>query len=189
MENRLQGRRYQTEPQALFEIYQDHSEPNDAASEASKNDHARPANLIPGVLRLMILLGLVISLAAVIVGVAVLYHFAEGSQLYQKFFVYQASISTFNGKIPTIAPFSIIPTLIAVGIGLWWSAIDENFRRLQPFLAMSNDNLKYSQGINPSYKSSYWVWAAPKAARNRHWLLFLITLGATLTPICRKNIP
>ena len=79
--------------------------------------------------------------------------------------------------------------LIAVGIGLWWSAIDENFRRLQPFLAMSNDNLKYSQGINPSYKSSYWVWAAPKAARNRHWLLFLITLGATLTPICRKNIP
>ncbi|PLB55395.1 hypothetical protein P170DRAFT_39733 [Aspergillus steynii IBT 23096] len=183
MEKLLQGRRYQTEPQALFEIHDDNSEPNGTSPEVSKSDSARPSSWIPGVLRLMTLLGLVISLAAVIVGIAVLYYFAEDSQLYQKFFVYQANISIFNKNIPAVAPFSIIPTLIAVGIGLWWSAIDENFRRLQPFLAMSNGQPKFSQGVSLSYQSSYWVWAATKAARNQHWLLFLVTLGATLTPI------
>ncbi|KAK1146420.1 hypothetical protein N8T08_003207 [Aspergillus melleus] len=183
MEKLLQGRHYQTEPQILSEIHRDPLESDGTSPEVSKSKAARPSSWIPGVLRLATLLGLVISLAAVIVGIAVLYHFAEGSQLYQKFFVYQANISVFNKSIPTVAPFSIIPTLIAVGIGLWWSSIDDNFRRLQPFLAMSNGRPKFSQGISLSYQSSYWVWAAVKAARNRHWLLFLVTLGATLTPI------
>lgn len=185
MERFLQGRHYQTEPKILSEVYPDHSEFNGTSPEV-KSDSTRSSTWIPGVLRLATLLGLVISLAAVIVGIAVLYHFAEGSRLYQKFFVYQPNISIFNKTVPTVAPFSIIPTLIAVGIGLWWSAIDDNFRRLQPFLAMANGRPTFSRGINLSYQSTYWVWAAFKSARNRHWLLFMVTLGATLTPICRN---
>jgi Protein of unknown function (DUF3433) len=108
------------------------------------------------------LLALLISLLALIVGIGVLYSFAKQSRLYQSAFVYQASISILKTHLSTVAPFSIIPTLIAVAMSLWWGTIDVNFRRLQPVLSMSKAPTPILKGAGLSYQSSYWLWAAFK---------------------------
>jgi hypothetical protein len=93
---------------------------------------ASKTNWVPGVLHLPTLLVLLVCLVAVFVGIVVLYHFAQLSQLYEKTFIYQANVSIFNKQIYTVGPFSMLPTIIAVGVGLWWGVIDSNFYHLQP---------------------------------------------------------
>lgn len=143
----------------------------------------QPEKSTPPFLRLPLLLGLVAALVSVVVGIVVLYHFAEATGLYERAFIYQVHISWLSNGISTVAPFSIIPTVIATGIGLWWSVIDDDFRRLQPFIAMSKGHPPFSQGVALSYQSSFWLWACVKAAFNKHWLLAILTLGSTLSPI------
>ncbi|KAL1641395.1 hypothetical protein SLS58_006096 [Diplodia intermedia] len=48
---------------------------------------------------------------------------------------------------------------------------------------MAGGPTRLRSGANLSYQSSYWIAAAIKAARNRHWVLFLVTLGTSLSPI------
>lgn len=155
-------------------------EPEDMVNHNS----AQSENGTPKLLRLPALLGLTSLLLAVIVGVAVLWHYAETAGLYEKAFVYQVRLSFLSDGVSSVAPFSMIPTVIATGIGLWWSAIDENLRRLTPFLIMSRGSPRLSHGAHLSYQSSFWLWACFKAAMNKHWLLSLLSLGTTLSPVC-----
>lgn len=175
LHEKLDGVQFYTDSYGLSRV-----NPDDSLSSNS----SRSENGTPKLLRLPALLGLVTVLVAVVVGIAVLYHFAETSGLYQKAFVYEVNISWISNGISSVAPFSMIPTVIATGVGLWWSAIDDNFRRLQPFIAMSKGHPQFSRGAGLSYQSSFWVWACLKAAMNKHWLLSLLTLGSTLSPIC-----
>ncbi|KAJ5086561.1 hypothetical protein NUU61_007868 [Penicillium alfredii] len=143
----------------------------------------RPTHWTPALLRLPALLALSVLLVIVVIGIAVLFHFAEKSGLYQKAFVYQIRLTSLNKGPSSVAPFSMIPTVIAVAIGLWWGAIDDRFRRLQPFLSMSKGSQPLLQGVFLSYQSSYWLFASVKAGLNRHWLLFLVTFGTSLSPL------
>lgn len=154
-----------------------------------KHNPTQSENGTPGLLKLPALLGLIAILAAVISGIIVLWHFAEGPGLYEKAFVYQVQVSFLSSGLSSVAPFSMIPTLVATGIGLWWSAIDDNFRRLTPFLEMSKENPQISRGAGLSYQSSFWLWACAKAARNKHWLLAILTFGTTLSPVCKLLTP
>ena len=88
----------------------------------------------------------------------------------------------------SFAPFSIVPTILAIGISLWWSSLDATLRRLQPYLAMSKEPLKPKDGVCLSYQSSYWAWAMVKALKHRHWMLVAITLGTTLSQICKSTV-
>lgn len=135
------------------------------------------------------LAALLLFLASLAIAIGVLYHFSKTSQLYQTFFVYEKSIEVSGSKIPTIAPFSIIPTLVGVGLGLWWGALDERFRHLQPYTSMSRGPTPFSRGAGVSYQSSRWIMAAGKAAVNKHWLLCLVTLGTFLSQICKASPP
>lgn len=176
LHERLNGAWFYTDPQGLDRVDSNNS---------LIHDTVQAENEVPKLLRLPALLGLVVALAIVVVGIAVLYHFAETTGLYEKAFVYQVNISWLSDGISSVAPFSMIPTVIATVLGLWWSAIDQNFRRLQPFIAMSRGNPRFSRGVNLSYQSSFWLWACVKAALNKHWLLSLLTLGSSLSPICK----
>ncbi|KAF2001470.1 hypothetical protein P154DRAFT_490415 [Amniculicola lignicola CBS 123094] len=142
------------------------------------NSDWRPFNM-----RLKTLALLTLGLACLIVGLVVLKHFADDAQLHQSAFVYQARFSLLRTRISTIAPYSIVPTILAVVIGLWWDALDKSFRTLQPFLSMSKVSPVISKGAGLSYQGSYWAFAAVKAARNRHWLLFVVTVGTTLSQV------
>lgn len=137
------------------------------------------------VLRLRLLLALILFLITILIGIIVLNHFSRRGLLYSTAFLYQTNFSLFTTQLPSIAPFSILPTLIAVGVGLWWGAIDSTFRRLQPHLSMAESPKQLSQGVGLSYESSYWIHAAVKAAFNKHWLLSLITFGTFLCSICK----
>lgn len=173
----LEGERFYTHTHGLNRVRSD---------DLSGHETAQSENRTPELLRLPALLCLIAALVVVVVGIAVLYHYAKTSGLYEKAFVYEVNISWLSDGISSVAPFSMIPTVIATGIGMWWSTIDEDFRRLQPFIAVSKGRAPFSRGAKLSYQSSFWMWAFVKAALNKHWLLSLLTLGSTLSPICKS---
>jgi hypothetical protein len=118
-------------------------------------------------------------------GISGLFIESHRSALYQTIFVYQKNFSIGQGVTADIAPYSIIPTLLAIMVKLWWSALESTFKRLQPYVTMTRRNTKASEGIALSYIDSVLLWASWKAVKNRHWLLGLITLGAFLAEVCR----
>ncbi|KAF3386640.1 hypothetical protein F1880_000487 [Penicillium rolfsii] len=174
LSRKLNGQRFYTESHGLSRLN---------PSSTLHHDITQSKNGTPGVLRLPALIALIVVLIAVVVGVCVLWHFAVSVGLYEKAFVYHVNISFLSNSISSMAPVSMIPTLIATIIGLWWGAIDDTFRRLQPFLAMADGDPPISRGAGLSYQSSFWLWACFKAAMNRQWLLSLLTLGSTLSPV------
>lgn len=127
---------------------------------------------------------LLIVLIAVAIAMLVLRKFADEEVLFQTAFVQQVNLSLFHASF---SPDSLIATFIAVLIGLCWDSVDKAMRTLQPYLAMSKEPSEPSRGISISYESSYWIWAAIKSARSRHWLLTVVTIGATLCQI-RKSL-
>ena len=138
----------------------------------------------PSMLRKTWLSALLFGLAAIVIAMLVLRKFADDGSLFQTAFVQQVNLSLFH---TSFSPHSVIAALIAVTVGLCWDNIDKAMRTLQPFLTMSKDLSGPSRGIAISYQSSYWVWAAIKSARSRHWILSLVTIGTTLSQI-RKSI-
>ena len=137
-------------------------------------------NWIPTILKRRTLFAFFVYLISLVVAITVLNRFANRSSLYQSAFTHQTNVALL-GRLGSFAPFSILPTLFAVALGLWWDGIDKNFRILQPFVSMSRAPTKGSKGIYLSYQSSYWLWACAKAASNKHWLLTITTLGTFLS--------
>ena len=121
-----------------------------------------------------------IFMALFLVAIAVLYHFATQSKLHEKFFIYQVTFERFD---IAEAPFSIIPTLIASIMGLWWNELEAKLKATQPYLSMAKKPSKLSHGVGLSYQSSYLAWAAVRAAFNGHWLLCLTAFGSTLAQV------
>ncbi|KAF1939981.1 hypothetical protein EJ02DRAFT_504445 [Clathrospora elynae] len=91
--------------------------------------------------------------------------------------------STQLGNFPTFAPISIAPTVVSIVIGLWWDQLDMTFRILQPYISMSRGPTSISAGAGLTYRSKSWVGAAFKAARYRHWVLFMVTVGSVLARV------
>lgn len=132
---------------------------------------------------------LIVLLLMLMVAIGVLYHYAQLQQLHQKAFVYQTSIRIGERSYGSLAPYSVVPTLIAVGIGLWWGVIDTTFRRIQPFVSMAKRAVPQSSGVALSYASSYLLWASVKALLRRHWLLAIVCSGTFLSQICTYIYP
>ncbi|KAF2465767.1 uncharacterized protein BDR25DRAFT_161827, partial [Lindgomyces ingoldianus] len=183
MKKALQERRYFSTPGQLHVD----DKPGQEMSSGTRTDtciSTSSPNWRPTVLRLRSFFALGFYVLCLIVGVAVLQHFANRSSgLYQSAFVFQANLPGLNQNLGTIAPFSIIPTLMAIAVGLWWEGLDKSFRTLQPYFAMSNSKspVRVSRGFGLSYQSSYWLFATCKALLNSHWILALVTLGTFLS--------
>ncbi|KAJ5620837.1 hypothetical protein N7510_004821 [Penicillium lagena] len=175
LHHELDGEWFYTNSDGLVQV---HTADNDIRRNVSQSENGAPK-----IFQLPLLLTLVIVLILIVVGVAVLYHFSMATALYEKVFVYGFQVSFFGNSLSTVAPFALVPTVVALVIGLWWGAMDETFRRLQPFLAMSKDSQPLSKGADLSYESTFWAWACMKALRNKHWLLALVTLGSTFSPL------
>jgi hypothetical protein len=103
--------------------------------------------------------------------------------LHQQALVREFEIS-FADTVTRLAPYSIIPTLFAVGVKLWYGAIEENLRRLQPFLAMAVRPAPVSRSLLVEYANSPLAFMSFKAAKNSHYMLALVGLGALGTEIC-----
>jgi hypothetical protein len=126
-------------------------------------------------------------LLALIICIGILFAFSRGPGLYESAFVYQLNVSIFKSPVATLAPYSIVPTLVAVAVSLWWGSLEETFRRLQPFVTMTKESTAISCGATLSYASSYLLWAAAKAIRKSHWVLALVCMGAFFAQICKMS--
>lgn len=150
--------------------------------------HTKQKRMTPGVIRVGILALLIAVLLTVASAILVLYSFARRSLLYRRAFVYETTLPLFEKSLPAVSAYSIMSTLIGVGIGMWWGVLDETFRRLQPFLSMTEKPTPLSKGAALSYRSIYWSTAAWRAASKGHWILCLVTLGTCLCPIRTLSI-
>lgn len=128
---------------------------------------------------LAVFLAFLITLAVLLL---VLRKYALEERLNRTAFIYQINLGLFH---TTLFPQSIIATFVAVTVGLFWDSIDKPLRKLQPYLSMTRESSAIAQGASLSYQTSYWIWAAIKAARRKHWILCLVTFGTTLTQICQ----
>ncbi|KAI2792564.1 hypothetical protein POX_b02602 [Penicillium oxalicum] len=174
LRERLDGQRFHTTSCGLS---------RSVPSQSLNGNVTQSENGTPKVLRIPFLVAFVLALLVVVASVGILWYFAMSVGLYEKVFVYQMQWSFLSDSMSSIAPISIVPTLIATLIGLWWGSIDETFRRLQPYVAMADGAPSVSRGPGLSYESSFWLWACLRAARNKHWLLALVTLGSSLVPV------
>lgn len=127
------------------------------------------------------------TLCAALTVLIVLYWYSRKYGLYESAWTYQVPIGKGQQPLAKFAPYSIIPTLLAVAIGLWWVAIENLFRTVQPFISMTrvaaSDN-----GSGLSYQSSYLIWAAVRVVSRKHWVLAFICTGAFLSQICKYAV-
>jgi hypothetical protein len=137
----------------------------------------------PLVIRLRMLFALSCFLVLILVAVLVLNAFSARSRLSQLAFTYEADVSNLGLSFSTFAPISIAPTVVSIVIGLWWDQLDSTFRILQPYIAMSRQPTAIPNGAGLTYRSKTWAGAAIKAARNKHWMLFLVATGSVLCQI------
>jgi hypothetical protein len=126
---------------------------------------------------------LFIVLALALIAIANLYHYSKVRGLYQTFFVYSFGFSVGGYNVGEVNPASLITTLVAVLIGLFWGSFDTTLRNVQPYLALAEAPVSGYKGVAVSYQSSYLLKAAFRAMRRSHWVLFLITIGAFLAQI------
>lgn len=122
-------------------------------------------------------------LIVVLVAVLVLNAFSGRSQLSQLAFIYEADVSKLRLSFSSFAPISIAPTFISIIIALAWDQLDSTFRMLQPYVSMSQGPTPICSGAGLTYRSKSWVGAAIKAARNRHWVLLMISIGSVLAQV------
>lgn len=128
---------------------------------------------------------LALFLCILIAVIAVLYWYSITHGLSQRAFTYQMTIDSNAHSFGTIAPYSIIPTLLGVLSGLWWDSIESVFRTVQPYIAMTRRPTSSARGSGLSYQSSYLVWAGLRSLSRGHWLLALVCTGAFLSQICK----
>ncbi|KAI1130831.1 hypothetical protein F5Y10DRAFT_288558 [Nemania abortiva] len=154
--------------------------PASSKSSASKptNTSKKPALFRPWLLALLFIL-LSLTLAAI----ANLYQLSQIRGLYETVFVYNIGVSIGNRNLGAVNPASLFTTLIAVIIGFWWGTYDTTLREIQPYLALAKSPAPAQKGIAVSYKSSYFLWAAYRAVKRRHWVLLLVSIGAFLAQI------
>lgn len=127
-------------------------------------------------------LGLLLFVCALLATISALRHRYHQAGLYSRALLFRADF-TIKHSTFAVAPYSIVPTFLAVCLGLWWGSLEQTFRRIQPYVSMAKRPTPTSRGPFLSYVSSYLVWGAWKAASHRHWMLALLCLGATLAEI------
>jgi Protein of unknown function (DUF3433) len=131
---------------------------------------------------------LILFLAFIIAILIAMYSISRGTGLHDLALVYQGDIRIGNHSMISLAPYSIIPTLIGVLVKLWWSTIDDTFRRLSPFISMLRRPQKLSDGAALSYVTSPILWITAVAFKRGHWLLVVVTFGAFTTEVLQVTL-
>jgi hypothetical protein len=151
--------------------------------EDEPNDNIKSKNWRPKVLRGWVLALLSISLAAFLVALGISFSVFHDTGIFHTPFKSNPDVSNDNSALIALAPYSVIPTLLAVCVKLWRGSIDDTFRRLQPYISMAQGPVPVSRGSNLSYINSPVLWIVGKAISNKHFLLALVTIGTLLSEV------
>ncbi|KAI5203569.1 hypothetical protein E4T39_04140 [Aureobasidium subglaciale] len=124
---------------------------------------------------------MLLTIFVVLVGVLIsLYILSREGRLHQTVLVKALNLHALKLST-TLTPYSIIPTLIAVGLKLWFKAAAETFKRLHPFISMVKSPAPVSASISAEYANTPITFVTIKAFKHSHWLLALIGVGALVT--------
>lgn len=129
-------------------------------------------------------LALILVITSLITTISVLFAKSRLPGLYEAGLVYSHSITFKTLYVTSLAPYSIIPTLVAVAIRFWWRALESTFKRVQPYVSMAKRPVAISAGPALSYNTLPPIFSVWKAARHRHWLLAFVCVGAALVDVC-----
>ncbi|KAI4716309.1 hypothetical protein E4T48_07491, partial [Aureobasidium sp. EXF-10727] len=154
-----------------------------AENSSSKDSTLSETKMIdprPGFIRVWMGGLILLVLLALIAVLVVLYKISRAGGLHQTALLDQLNVNILELST-TLTPYSIIPTLLAVGIKLWFRAIAETFKRLQPFVVMAKSPETPSNSISAEYANTPIALVSIKALKHSHWLLALIGAGAFVT--------
>ncbi|KAH8599119.1 hypothetical protein B0O99DRAFT_613050 [Bisporella sp. PMI_857] len=149
---------------------------------------ANSKNWRPKVLQLWFLGPLLVSLFAIIIALSLLFALFQNHGIAQVHIASPFDPSRNNPTFIDLAPYSIFPVLMVVGLKLWWDSMDQKLRKLQPFVSMVKEPPGVFNGSKLSYVATPILWLVWKAARNRHLLLALVAVGAVLLEILTISI-
>ncbi|KAK5046978.1 hypothetical protein LTR84_006920 [Exophiala bonariae] len=121
---------------------------------------------------------LLLLFSSIFTTILVLFVLSHTTGLYQSAFTYEKEYK--SSQFLTFAPYSIVPTLLAVIVVLWWDNIDETFRRLQPYVTMAKEAVPITSVIGLTYLSTLSINSMFQALGNKHWLVALVSFGAVL---------
>jgi hypothetical protein len=113
-------------------------------------------------------------------GVLALFLVSKDRGLHHAALVYQYNFGTSTA----LAPYSIIPTLLAVSVKLWFGAIEDVLKRVQAFTSMAYSPTGLSRSLLVEYSNAPLILSSIKAFKNSHWMLVLVGFVALATEIC-----
>ncbi|KAI4723658.1 hypothetical protein E4T48_00056 [Aureobasidium sp. EXF-10727] len=159
--------------------HRDELQPVDSASQSE--------NPTPAILRSWMCPPLLIFLLALLACIATLYQISRTSGVHQAPFVYEFKTQIFN-TAATLAPYSILPTLLAVGVKLWIAAVGDTLKRLQPYITMAKAPTLVADSVLVEYLNTPTALVTLKAVKHSHWILALAGLGALATELFTVSI-
>ncbi|KAK6002785.1 hypothetical protein QM012_001535 [Aureobasidium pullulans] len=109
--------------------------------------------------------------------ITVLYIVSVTAGLHQAPFVYRIDAHILE-TATTLAPYKIVPTLLALIAKLWFGAVGDALKLLQPYISMVKAPVAADKSILVEYVNTPIALAATKALNNAHWTLALVALGA-----------
>jgi hypothetical protein len=131
---------------------------------------------------------LMLVLAVIMAGLMVIFALSRGPGLYQTALTYQDNLTVAGHSVYALAPFSVLPTLLAAIVKLWWGSFDDTFRRLTPFLSMVRGPQRPANGALLSCITTPILWITAVAIKKRHWFLALVTFGAFTTEVLQVTM-
>lgn len=123
------------------------------------------------------------SLLSLVTAITVLYIVSCNTGIHQSLFVFQLNLEIFNNST-TLTPYSIIPTIFAVAIKLWFGAVGDTLKMYQPYVSLVKAPVAVSNSVLAEYINTPIALAFIKAFKLCHWNLALVGLGALATEIC-----
>jgi hypothetical protein len=115
-----------------------------------------------------------------------LYDLSLDAGLYQASLVHQVHIDIAQTSA-MLAPYSIIPTFLAIGAKLWFAMAGDTVQRYQPFIAMVKKPTELYRSISVEFLNTPLTLVSLKALRSSHWLLALVGAAAFSSEVCTFN--
>ena len=134
----------------------------------------------PGIFWKRTFLGLLLLISSFLAGIAWLWTYAKNGSLRQSIFTHSSEIRLNNSESLKYTPISIIPTFVAVCIGLWWGAVQQTFYCLHPYLILSSPAGVPLRSVQGSCNPTNWCSSLVKSFCERHMSLFMLVIGCFL---------
>ncbi|CAD0114041.1 unnamed protein product, partial [Aureobasidium uvarum] len=148
---------------------------------------SRSENPIPAILRTWMCPPLLVFLFVLLACIATFFQISRTSGIHQAPFVYEFKTQIFN-TAAKLAPYSILPTLLAVGVKLWIAAVGDTLKRFQPYITMAEAPTLLTDSVLVEYLNTPTALVSLKAFRHSHWILALAGLGALATEFFTVSI-